>query len=173
MRVADIPRVMAIEERSFRSPWPAHAYEHELTKNELAHCYVLEGAGGELLGYGCLWLIVDEAHISTIAVPPGLRGRGLGELLLLALIDESFGLSAAVVTLEVRVSNQSARALYAKYGLVEVGQRKRYYDDGEDALIMTAGPIDAAYRSRLAELQAALFARLQANAGPDATRRVN
>jgi ribosomal-protein-alanine N-acetyltransferase len=160
MQVADIPRVMAIERDVFPSPWPAHAYRYELTQNALSHCYVLESAD-ELLGYGCMWLVVDEAHISTLAVAPSQRGRGLGELLLLALLREAIALDAVTATLEVRVSNQTAQALYAKYGFEVVGWRKRYYvDNQEDALIMTVEPLDQAYQDRLAVLQTGLFERL-------------
>jgi ribosomal-protein-alanine N-acetyltransferase len=160
MQVADIPRVMAIERDVFPSPWPAHAYRYELTQNALSHCYVLERAD-ELVGYGCMWLVVDEAHISTLAVAPSQRGRGLGELLLLALLGEAIALDAVTATLEVRVSNQTAQALYAKYGFEVVGWRKRYYvDNQEDALIMTVEPLDQAYQGRLAALQTSLFERL-------------
>jgi ribosomal-protein-alanine N-acetyltransferase len=160
MQVADIPRVMAIETQVFPSPWPAHAYRYELTRNALSHCYVLEKEA-ELVGYGCMWLVVDEAHISTLAVALSQRGRGLGELVLLALLGEAIALNAVTATLEVRVSNQAAQALYAKYGFEVVGWRKRYYvDNQEDALIMTVEPLDEAYQDRLAALQTGLFERL-------------
>lgn len=160
MQVADIPRVMAIEREVFPSPWPAHAYRYELTQNTLSHCYVLE-MEDELVGYGCMWLVVDEAHVSTLAVAPSQRGRGLGELVLLALLREAIALEALTATLEVRVSNQTAQALYAKYGFEVVGWRKRYYvDNQEDALIMTVDPLDEAYQGRLAALQTGLFQRL-------------
>ncbi len=162
MEVADIPRVMTIERDVFPSPWPAHAYRYELTENALSHCYVLEGEK-ELIGYGCMWLIVDEAHISTLAVAPSQRGRGLGELLLLALLDEAIALDAVTATLEVRVSNHTAQALYTKYGFEVVGWRKRYYvDNQEDALIMTVDPLDEAYQEGLVPLRTALFERLGA-----------
>ena len=161
LRVNDIPQVMEIEERVFPLPWPAYAYEYELTRNALSHCYALERAGEQLVGYGCFWLIVDEAHISTLAVAERWRGQGLGELLVLAMIHEALGKKAAKVTLEVRPSNQSALALYAKFGLQVVGRRKRYYrDNQEDALIMTVEPLDEAYIARLAQIQSELFARL-------------
>ena len=122
MQVADIPRVMEIENRVFPTPWPAHAYKEEVTRNERSHCYVLERSGGELVGYGCFWLMAGEAHVSTLAVAERWRGRGLGELLLQATIDEAISRDAALVTLEVRVSNRVAQALYAKYGFKMVGR---------------------------------------------------
>jgi ribosomal-protein-alanine N-acetyltransferase len=162
MRVADVPDVMAIEDRVFPSPWPAHAYVEELTGNELSHCYVLEITNGDLVGYGCFWLLVDEAHISTLAVGQDWRSRGLGELLVIHLIEKAIESDAAIITLEVRVSNHVAQSLYAKYGLEVVGRRKRYYvDNREDALIMSTPPIDVAYREMLARRKAALLERLK------------
>ena len=166
MQVADIPQVMVIESEAFSLPWPARVYHAELTRNTPSYCYVLEMVEGELLGYGCFWLIVDEAHISTLAVAQEWRGRGLGELLLLALIYEAIANSAMLVTLEVRLSNRAAQDLYARYGLQVVGRRKRYYaDNQENALVMTAEPLDTAYQARLAQLQAALWVRLSAGRG--------
>ena len=160
MQVADIPRVIKIENRVFPTPWPAHAYKEELTRNKLSHCTVLEAAE-ELLGYGCFWLMYDEAHISTLAVAPTHRGRGLGELLVQALIYQTLAVDAAMVTLEVRVSNMVAQSLYAKYGMQTVGRRKRYYvDNHEDALIMTVAPLDDAFRQKLDQLRDNLFAKL-------------
>jgi len=144
MQVADIPRVMVIENRVFPTPWPARAYRDELTRNQLSHCCVLEAAG-ELLGYACFWLLHDEAHISTLAVAEDRRGRGLGELLLQALIHQALEVQAAIVTLEVRVSNVAAQSMYEKYGMQVLGRRKRYYADN------------------LSRLQDVLFARLAAS----------
>jgi ribosomal-protein-alanine N-acetyltransferase len=97
-----------------------------------------------IVGYTGMWLMVDEAHITTIAVDPPFRGEGIGELLLLALIDRACDLGAETVTLECRVSNNVAQGLYRKYLFHEAGIRKRYYsDDGEDALIMTTEPLDS------------------------------
>ncbi len=119
-----------------------------------------------IVGYGGLWLTVDDAHITTIAVDPIQRGRGVGELLLNALIDHAYELGARQITLEVRVSNTSAQRLYLKYGFQPAGTRTRYYtDNGEDALIMWTDPIDAPeYKARLSELRRQLFARLQREA---------
>lgn len=95
-------------------------------------------------GYAGLWLMVDEAHVTTIAVHPKYRGEGLGELLLLEMIDTALAIGARWLTLEVRKSNQVAQALYEKYTFKEMGIRRRYYsDDGEDALVMWTEPIDS------------------------------
>jgi ribosomal-protein-alanine N-acetyltransferase len=120
-----------------------------------------------IVGYGGLWLTVDDAHITTIAVEPGHRGMGVGELLLNALIDHAYELGGRQITLEVRVSNTTAQHLYLKYGFQPAGTRPRYYtDNGEDALIMWTESIDTPeYRARLSELRKQLFARLQLQAG--------
>jgi ribosomal-protein-alanine N-acetyltransferase len=119
-----------------------------------------------LVGYGGLWITESEAHITTIAVVPEQRGRGLGELLLNGLIDNAAEGRASWVSLEVRVSNVVAQKLYLKYGFRPAGTRARYYtDNGEDALMMWTEPINSAeYQERLAALRAALFARLRAQA---------
>jgi ribosomal-protein-alanine N-acetyltransferase len=115
-----------------------------------------------VLGYGGFLLLVDIAHITTLAIARAWRGRRLGELLLVSLIDKALGLRAREVTLEVRVSNQVAQQLYLKYGFALVSKRQRYYsDNGEDAYIMTTAPIQtAAYREKFEALKAQLQGRL-------------
>lgn len=120
----------------------------------------------QIVGYGGLWLSVDEGHITTIAVAPEFRGRGIGELLLNGLIDQALAMSADLLTLEVRVSNVVAQQLYLKYGFRPFGTRPRYYtDNGEDALIMSTDPIRSpAYQERLHKLRSLLFERLRQEA---------
>ncbi len=115
-----------------------------------------------VVGYAGLWLMVNEAHITTIAVAPDYQGRGVGELMLLALIDRSIALDALAVTLEVRVTNHVAQSLYRKYTFHETGVRKRYYsDNGEDALIMTTEDVNTAhFQEVLARNRRALLERL-------------
>lgn len=97
-----------------------------------------------IVGYAGLWLMADAAHVTTIAVDPPYRGEGVGELLLIDLIDRSLVIGADEVTLECRVSNYVAQALYRKYTFRNVGLRKRYYsDDGEDAVIMTTDSLNS------------------------------
>lgn len=117
-----------------------------------------------VVGYGGFWKMVDEAHVSTIAIAPMQRQRGIGELLLIAMIEAAQEIGATVVTLEVRKSNASARALYSKYGFEIVGERMRYYsDNGEDAWIMTTPNITtASFSQRLQESKSVLFQRLSA-----------
>ena len=124
-----------------------------------------------IIGFSGLWLMVDEAHVTTIATHPGYRGRGIGELLLSSLIDIAYRIGARNVTLEVRVSNYVAQSLYRKYGFVEAGVRRRYYSDNhEDAYIMWTEDINSEhYRSRFAQLTAALTEKLAAQDGEPST----
>ena len=104
----------------------------------------LEAEIRSLVGYAGLWLMTDEAHITTIAVDPNLQGYGIGELLLLGLIDRAQQIGARWLTLEVRVTNKVAQSLYEKYTFKEMGVRRRYYsDNNEDALVMWTDPIDS------------------------------
>jgi [ribosomal protein S18]-alanine N-acetyltransferase len=115
-----------------------------------------------LCGFAGIWLLTDEAHITNIAVREAYRGRGLGELLLIAVADLSVSLGACILTLEVRVSNTVAQNLYLKYGFVKTGLRKGYYlDNREDAVIMTTEKITSeSYRRQLQTLRSALASRL-------------
>jgi ribosomal-protein-alanine N-acetyltransferase len=107
-----------------------------------------------------MWLMVDEAHVTTFAVHPAWRRQRIGERLLVAFLDLAIGRHAREATLEVRLSNIAARRLYEKYGFRPVGVRPRYYsDDGEDALIMTTEPLSGpGFHERLARLRAELDA---------------
>lgn len=139
MTEADIPRVLEIERASFRTPWPTDAYTHELKDNRLA-TYLVARADDRLVGYAGMWVILDEAHITTIAVDPALRGQRVGERLLLGLIDAALERGARWMTLEVRHSNLAAQRLYRKYNFREIGTRKAYYaDNREDAIVMWTG----------------------------------
>ena len=157
MRLSDLPIVHAIERASFTSPWPPNAYQSELESNRLAS-YLVARIDGDLVAYGGMWLMVDEAHITTFAVHPGWRRQRIGEWLLLAFLDLASERHAREATLEVRLSNLPARRLYEKYGFRPVGLRPRYYsDDNEDALIMTTEALDGpAMTERIGRLRAAL-----------------
>jgi ribosomal-protein-alanine N-acetyltransferase len=119
-----------------------------------------------IVGFAGLWLMIDEAHVTTIAVHPEHRHRGVGERMLAALVDHAYDIGSRVVSLEVRVSNTVAQALYRKYGFREAGIRRRYYSDNdEDALIMWTDPIQSPdFRERFVRLRAELERRL-ADAG--------
>ena len=157
MRLADLPEVLEIEKASFRTPWPPHAYRTELETNRLA-TYLVARIEGRVVAFGGMWIMVDEAHITTFAVDPGWRRQGIGERLLIAMLDIAIARGAREATLEVRLSNMAARRLYEKYGLRPVGVRPRYYsDDQEDALIMTSESFaEPAMKERLERLRAAL-----------------
>lgn len=154
MREDDIPHVMAIERRVFSLPWSPGIYRYELRHNRFARYLVLAADHPPLppvVGYGGVWLHLPEAHISTIAVHPELRGLHLGAWLLAALLVLAADKGAGEATLEVRVSNTVAQGLYRSFGFDIVGQRRRYYSDNkEDAYIMTLKPLDASsLRERL------------------------
>jgi ribosomal-protein-alanine N-acetyltransferase len=158
MRPDDIPAVHAIESASFPTPWPPYAFRQELETNRMAR-YLVVRAGERVIAYAGIWLMVDEAHMTTFAVLPAYRRRGIGGLLLSELMALSVELGAAVVTLEVRLSNAAARKLYEAFGFKPVGVRPRYYtDDGEDALIMTTDPLETPEMQRLMSRRAAQYA---------------
>jgi ribosomal-protein-alanine N-acetyltransferase len=136
MRPEDIPAVCEIEQESFTTPWTAGAFRNELTNNHFAH-YVIMEIGGEIAGYAGMWLILEEAHITNIAVRSRFRGKKLGERLVRELMRTAAFLGAARMTLEVRASNYVAQRLYEKMGFRSVGVRRGYYtDNNEDAIIM-------------------------------------
>lgn len=203
MTVGDLGDVLAIERLSFPSPWSARAYEYELRYNEMAHYFVARvqypatngktndggiltrlqrlfrppptnGSVPKMVGYVGYWLMAGEAHISTIAVRPDLRGRSLGELLLAFVVQDATMRGSHVATLEVRVSNTTAQQLYSKYGFEKVGLRKAYYsDNNEDAFIMTTPPLgSAAYQQKLERLRIALLMRLRENSAAALARTV-
>jgi ribosomal-protein-alanine N-acetyltransferase len=154
MTIDDLAAVHAIEQASFTTPWPPHAYRSELETNRLAS-YLVARRDGQVVAYGGVWLMVDEAHLTTFAVHPEWRRRGIGDRLLLALLDVAIERGAREATLEVRLSNLPARRLYEKFGFRPVGLRPHYYtDDNEDALIMTTPPLETpAVRDRIARLR--------------------
>jgi len=136
MTEEDIDQVLEIEKESFKTPWSREAFVLELEKNQLAR-YIVAEKEGKVIGYGGLWLILDEAHITNIAVSSQYRGQGIGKLIMEGLIEicEEKGINN--MTLEVRKSNIVAQSLYKKYGFVNCGVRPGYYTDTkEDAIIM-------------------------------------
>lgn len=183
MRLPDVPTVASIDAASFNPPWSAQSYQFEVSDSNYSHMVVLEDcttphttlidrllatvglaqpARGEILGYGGLWHLAGEAHISTIAVTPNQRGRRYGELLLLAMCVRSVRLRAGTVVLEVRVSNTVAQNLYHKHGFEVTGTKPRYYQsDGEDAYAMRL-TLSAEAGERVQDALSALLAALPA-----------
>jgi ribosomal-protein-alanine N-acetyltransferase len=135
MRVEDIPDVINIERKSFTTPWTHHAFRLEM-KNQLAVYRVAE-TDGIITAYGGMWLILDEAHVTNVAVHPDYRGRHLGRRIMESLMAEAIRRNLLRMTLEVRKMNEPAITLYKKMGFLMAGIRPGYYQDtGEDALIM-------------------------------------
>ena len=136
MRLKDVDAVAAIEQATFARPWSRDSFRRELTGNAVAR-YLVAEENGEILGYAGAWVILDESHITNIAVREDARGRGLGKRLTAELLQVLSNLGACYATLEVRVSNLRAQNLYKGLGFVSVGKRKRYYEDNnEDAYLM-------------------------------------
>ncbi len=184
MTADDITQVADVERESFPSMWPQTAYKRELA-NKLARYLVLTevrdtpleppatsglwgtlrrivgsepvaGSHEYLLGFVGVWLMVGEAHIVTVAVRERYRRMGIGERLVIAILELAKEYDQEVATLEVRASNDSAQRLYEKYGFARLGLRKRYYtDNNEDAVIMTTPELNSdGFRARFEELQA-------------------
>lgn len=197
MTLEDIPEVVAVDRRCFTTPWPASAYRREVTHPDKNLYVVLrrlgEGPLGQseakgfsitnmlpfhresqplnpnpVIGYAGLWLITDEAHVTTIGVLPEFRGQHLGELLLVRLIEHAIEQGSRWVTLEARVSNHVAQALYRKYTFKDAGYRRRYYsDDGEDAVVMWTDRIDTPdFAEKFALLKAELLHKVGGRVEP-------
>ncbi len=180
MHHGDIDQVAAIDEHCFRPPWPRRSWRVELAAS---HSHMLVLSDGSLpqaqgwrsrlripgrrlpaervLGYGGMWLVADEGHISTLATHPQQRGQGYGELLLSSLIRRALAQRATLVVLEVRESNRIARDLYQKYGFQLFGMKSRYYREGnEDACDMRLDLNGPAARILVQQRSSAIHARL-------------
>jgi ribosomal-protein-alanine N-acetyltransferase len=156
MRGTDIEHVSRVERRSFPTSWSTQAYVTEIANPSA--CYLVALVSDALVGYGGTWVIMDEAHITTLGVDPVARGQKIGECLLGELLLAGQRLGATRATLEVRRSNTAARRLYEKYGFTAAGERRGYYsDNGEDAIIMWINDMTApAWRQQFHNLRAAL-----------------
>jgi len=164
MRESDVEGILAIESTSFGSHhWSGPAFVNEMN-NPMAryHTLVYHPENEKVVGYCGFWMVLDEAHITTLATHPQYRGLSLGEVQLLQMLEKLYGNSVKFATLEVRVSNNAAQNLYYKYGFSCAGVRHKYYQDThEDALIMTTPDITTeAYRSFYREQKTALQAQL-------------
>ena len=136
MRLKDVDEVTAIEEATFARPWSRESFRQELTRNVAAR-YLVAEKKGHVVGYAGAWIILDESHITNIAVSAEEQGRGIGRKLTGQLLQVLSNLGAGYATLEVRVSNLRAQNLYRSLGFIPVGRRKRYYEDNnEDAFLM-------------------------------------
>lgn len=136
MREEDIDQVLEIEHASFATPWSREAFYNELNMNKFAVYIVLE-VDQKVVGYCGVWVVIDEAHVTNIAILPEYRGRKFGEALMQNLFDVARTMGAKSMTLEVRVTNYVAQSMYRKFGFQKGGLRKNYYTDNqEDALVM-------------------------------------
>lgn len=142
MHLDDLEQVQAIDRVSFSMPWPPSSYRYELKENHFSFLYVAEthlhAGRPRVVGMIVVWMIMDEAHIATLAVLPEYRQRGISQRLLTAALKESIRRGARLATLDVRAQNKIAQALYRRFRFIVVGRRPRYYQDNhEDALLMT------------------------------------
>ena len=136
MTVEDLDGVMSVEFDSFLTPWSRTAFEEELTQNRLAR-YIVAAEDGNIVGYAGTWLVINEAHVTNVAVSGQHRRKGIGRLLMEKLMELARDSGMDSMTLEVRVTNAAARHLYQQMGFVEAGIRKNYYSETkEDALIL-------------------------------------
>jgi len=136
MRLADLDDVMEIEQASFSMPWSRWMFERELVDRERSH-FLVARDGAQVVGYVGFWMVLDEAHIVTIAVRNDFRRRGVGTMLLASALSLAVRMGADRATLEVRITNLAAQELYRKFGFGIVAVRKNFYSDtGEDAYVM-------------------------------------
>lgn len=136
MEISDIDHIYEIESKSFATPWSKEAFYNELTKNNFAFYTVIE-VENQVVGYCGAWVIIDEVHITNIALLPEFRGKKLGDALLRKVMELVRERGAKTMTLEVRASNIPAQSLYRKLGFQEGAIRKQYYTDNmEDAIVM-------------------------------------
>jgi ribosomal-protein-alanine N-acetyltransferase len=137
MTVDDVQVAHEIDTSSFTLPWPERSFRFEVTDNPAARCWAAE-LDGQVVGILILWMIIDEAHIATLATHLDHRRQGIAEQLLSKALNQAYEEGARSALLEVRAGNDAAQALYRKYGFEVVGRRERYYkDNNEDAVLMT------------------------------------
>ena len=142
MALDDLPAVIELDKLSFSLPWPERSFRFELTENTASRCWVAE-LDGKITGMIVAWLLVDEAHIATLATHPGFRRQGVARNLLTYALRYMSKEGAVTSFLEVRESNTAAQEMYHQFGYEEVGRRKRYYKDtNEDAILMTLNGLE-------------------------------
>ncbi len=143
MTVQDVPAVSQIDKMSFTLPWPEHSFQYEVSENRAARCFVAETEDRRIAAMIVSWIIVDELHIATIATHPEFRRQGIGERILKEALFDGQQAGAHLAFLEVRAGNETAQAMYRKFGFEATGRRPRYYrDNGEDAILMTLQPLE-------------------------------
>lgn len=137
MTIDDVQAVHKIELATFPTPWTLDSFYYEMTENQYAHYLVAEDENGEIIGFCGIWLVIDAAQITNVAVVQTVRGQGIGETLMREAMRVAKEANMDVMSLEVRVTNTVAQNLYRKLGFQDGGLRKGYYTDNqEDALVM-------------------------------------
>ncbi len=137
LTVEDVPAAHELDSLSFTLPWPERSLHYEVAGNPAARCWAAE-LDGRLVGILVLWMIVDEAHIATLATHPDHRRKGIAKKLLVEALESAYNEGAQTALLEVRAGNEAALKMYAEFGFEAVGRRERYYKDNyEDAILMT------------------------------------
>ncbi|MDQ6773958.1 MAG: ribosomal protein S18-alanine N-acetyltransferase [Candidatus Dormibacteraeota bacterium] len=166
MREADVPVIQEIERHIFSTPWPRNAYYRELASRNSAYYIVLRREGEEgsaIVGYGGMWRMYDEAHVTTIGVRQDLQHQGYGRIVFAGLVQAAHDMGAKWVTLEVRASNDGAMKMYETFGFKVIGRRRGYYtDNGEDAIVMWS---DSIYSPRFRTLFETNLARIEGDVG--------
>ena len=143
MMVEDVPAVVELDQKSFSLPWPERSFRFELTDNPASRCWVAE-LDGKVVGMIVVWLIIDEAHVATVATDPEYRRQGIGKRLLSYALLNLMQEGARSSFLEVRESNLPAQEMYRKFGYETSGRRRRYYrDNDEDAILMSLSSLNA------------------------------
>jgi [ribosomal protein S18]-alanine N-acetyltransferase len=164
-----LPAVIALDQQCLGGLWSLDGYQRELDSpnSDLIGLFQRSRVPRDdaLIGFGCLWAILEEAHITILAVHPSYQRQGLGQVLLWQLLQSAHLRGLEWATLEVRPSNQAAIQLYAKFGFQEVGRRRRYYQDtGEDALILwRRGLQDAVFQQQLLIWEHSIQLRINQN----------
>ena len=143
MTLEDVPSVIELDQKSFSLPWPERSFRFELTANPASRCWVAE-LEGKIVGMIVVWLMVDEAHVATIATHPDFRRKGIGTKLLSYALRQLIDEGARSSFLEVREHNVGAQEMYRKFGYEVSGRRPRYYrDNNEDAILMNLDSLKA------------------------------
>ena len=144
MTVEDVPAAHEIDILSFTLPWPERSLRFEVTDNLAARCWVAQ-IDRRMAGMLVLWMIIDEAHIATVATHPDFRRQGIARALLVEALNAAYAEGAKSALLEVRAGNEAALKIYGMFGFEAVGRRERYYKDNfEDAILMTLNPLPVA-----------------------------
>ncbi|WP_204102654.1 MULTISPECIES: ribosomal protein S18-alanine N-acetyltransferase [Spirulina sp. CCY15215] len=162
---AGIEAAVELDRLCLGGMWSLQGYQRELDSPNseiLVLSLPWEGKDNTIVGIGCFWAILEEAHITLLAIHPDYQGQGLGQLLLYSLLEKALQRQLERATLEVRASNQIALSLYQKFGFKEAGRRKKYYPGTEeDALILWCGGLNQPeFNQKLSSLSAQIFSRL-------------